>query len=125
MLDDRLRLGDKVISIQLGGGTRAYLLDPEAARLYQDELDGERLVVFSSPDGPSGSAYLADLDGVEHLFILEGGQFQDEATGSLWDLSGRAIAGPLAGAQLEAIPAKVSFWFAIVAAEPGIELHGR
>jgi hypothetical protein len=124
-LDDRLRPGDKVISIQLGGGTRAYLLDPEGARLYQDELDGEKLVVFSTPDGPSGSAYLASLDGVEYLFILEGGQFRDEGTGSIWDLSGRAIEGPLAGVQLEAIPSRVSFWFAIVAAEPGIELHGR
>ena len=124
-LDDRLRPGDKVISIQLGEEARAYLLDPEDARLYQDEVDGERLVIFTTPDGPSGSVYLANLDGVEHRFILEGGQFRDEATGSLWDLSGRAIEGPLAGTQLEPIPSRVSFWFAIVAAEPGIELHGR
>jgi hypothetical protein len=123
--DDRLRPGDKVISIQLGEGSRAYLLDPEGARLYQDELDGEQVVVFSSPHGPAGSAYFASLDGVEHNFILEGGQFKDEGTGSVWDLSGRAIEGPLAGTQLEAIPAKVNFWFAIVAAEPGIELGGK
>ncbi len=41
------------------------------------------------------------------------------------DISGRAIAGPLAGVQLEAIPSRVSFWFAIVAAVPGVELHDR
>ena len=82
-------------------------------------------MVFSSPDGPAGSAYFADLDGVENSFALEGGQFKDEGTGSVWDLSGWAIEGPLAGTQLEAIPAKVSFWFAIVAAEPGIEVGGK
>jgi hypothetical protein len=65
------------------------------------------------------------LDGIEHNFILDGEQIKDEGTGSIWDLSGRAIEGPLAGAQMEAIPSKVSFLFAIVAAEPGIELGGR
>jgi hypothetical protein len=124
-LDDRLKPGDKVISIQLGGQARAYFLDPEQAMLYQDQVGGDRLVVFSSPDGPSGSAYLADLDGVEHRFMLEDGQFRDEGTGSSWDLSGRAIEGPLVGAQLEPIPSRVSFWFAIVAAEPGIVLFGQ
>ena len=84
-------------------------------------------MVFTNPDGPSGSAYLADLDGVEHriMLVLDKGQFQDERTGSIWDLSGWAIAGPLSGTQLEAIPSRVSFWYAIVAVEPGVELHGR
>ena len=107
------------------GQDQSYLLNTEAARLYQDKLDGESLVVFSTPDAPSGPVYLGDLDGVEHSFILEGGQVRDEGTGSIWDLSNRAVAGPLARARLEAIPSRVSFWFAIVAAEPGVELHNR
>ncbi|UCD43510.1 MAG: DUF3179 domain-containing protein [Chloroflexota bacterium] len=124
-LDNRLNPGDKVISIQLGEEMRAYLLDPETPRIYQDQVDGRRIVIFSTPGGPSGSAFFADLDSDEHTFILEDGKFWDEATGSIWDLSGQAIKGSLAGTQLEAIPSKVSFWFAIVAAEPGIELGSR
>jgi hypothetical protein len=124
-LDDRLNPGDKVLTIQSGEGARAYLLDPELPKIYQDQVDGRQIVVFSSPEGPAGSVYFADLDGTEHSFILNRGQFTDEETGSIWDLSGRAIDGQLEGTQLEAVPSKVSFWFAIVAAEPGIELGGK
>jgi hypothetical protein len=121
-MDARLNPGDKVISIESGAGARAYLLDPEVPIVYQDQVDGQRIVIFSSPNGPSGSAYFADLEGVEHSFILDGGKYIDEGTGSIWDLAGRAIEGQLAREQLEPVPAKVSFWFAIVAAEPEIEL---
>jgi hypothetical protein len=124
-LDDRLRPGDKVISIQLEGGTFAYLFDPEETRLYQDDLGGEMLVIFSNPEGPSAAAYLAQSRGEQHSFTLENGQFRDQTTGSTWDLSGRAIDGPLTGAQLEPLPSRVSFWFAIVASEPGIEVLGK
>lgn len=55
---------------------------------------------------------------------MRAGQFVDRETGSNWDLAGRAVAGPLQGEQLPPVPTKTSFWFAIVAAEPGITVFG-
>ncbi len=40
-----------------------------------------------------------------------------------WNQASKAIAGELTGIQLQALPSKTSFWFAIVAAEPNIELY--
>ena len=34
--------------------------------------------------------------------------------------AGRAISGELAGEQLEAVPSRSTFWFAYVAARPGV-----
>ncbi len=51
-LDNRLNPGDKVISIQLGEETQAYLLDPETPRIYQDQVDGRRIVIFFNPLWP-------------------------------------------------------------------------
>jgi hypothetical protein len=38
-------------------------------------------------------------------------------------LAGRAVSGPLQGAQMPAVPSKTSFWFAIIAAEPEITVY--
>ncbi|MGH2952742.1 MAG: DUF3179 domain-containing protein [Solirubrobacterales bacterium] len=51
------------------------------------------------------------------------GRFADTATGSTWDMSGRAIAGPLAGAELEQVPHDDQFWFALAAFYPRVEIR--
>jgi hypothetical protein len=48
--------------------------------------------------------------------------FIDEQTGSVWDLSGRAISGDLDGEQLTQIPHLDTFWFAWSTFRPGTEL---
>jgi Protein of unknown function (DUF3179) len=42
-------------------------------------------------------------------------EVRDRETGSLWDLSGRAISGPLAGSRLRQVTADDQFWFALAA----------
>ncbi|MBW3604515.1 MAG: DUF3179 domain-containing protein [Actinobacteria bacterium] len=52
-------------------------------------------------------------DGTRLTFAAAGdGGFVDTQTGSTWDLFGRAVAGPLAGAQLEQVAHDDTFWFA-------------
>jgi len=46
------------------------------------------------------------------------GQVRDEQTGSVWDQSGRAAAGPLAGSRLAPADATDSFWFDWAAFHP-------
>ena len=42
-------------------------------------------------------------------FEIQDGKFTDRETGSIWDLAGRAVSGPLQGAQLLAVPSRTSF----------------
>ncbi|MFO7838621.1 MAG: DUF3179 domain-containing (seleno)protein [Desulfosalsimonadaceae bacterium] len=45
------------------------------------------------------------------IFQWDGEAIRDEETGSRWSVSGRAIDGPLAGAQLESPVSINHFWF--------------
>ncbi len=92
------------------------------------DLAGARVVVFWAPgtasaldesdiatsrDVGSGAAYLSEVDGRPLTFSPDGrGRFRDEETGSLWDVTGLALAGPLAGTRLPPFDHSTQFWFA-------------
>jgi len=44
-------------------------------------------------------------------FTWDGQAFRDRETGSTWDLTGRATAGPFRGAQLPPVLHGTPFWF--------------
>ena len=49
---------------------------------------------------------------------------EDQQTGSTWQaITGRAVAGPLAGNALERLPSHYSFWFAWSDFHPDTELY--
>ncbi len=56
-------------------------------------------------------------------FRMRSGGYVDAETNSVWDVSGKAVAGPLTGTRLVPIPSKTSFWFAVVAAIPTITVY--
>ena len=121
-LDARLRPGDRVIALQVGDSHRAYeLLDEDW--LVNGEVGGEGVVVVGRGDGPAAAAYFSEAEGQALSFRLVDGAVEDAETGSVWDDSGIAVSGPLAGTRLTAVPSRTSFWFSIVGALPGIELH--
>ena len=53
-----------------------------------------------------------DLDGRRLTFRTAADAITDSETSSTWDALGRAVAGPLAGAQLEPVAHTSTFWFA-------------
>ena len=60
------------------------------------------------------------VDGRELTFEpADDEQFRDTETDSRWSLTGRAVAGPLAGEQLRSVPHLDTFWFAWAASRPG------
>ncbi|MFQ5879502.1 MAG: DUF3179 domain-containing (seleno)protein, partial [Dehalococcoidia bacterium] len=61
--------------------------------------------------------------GRQLTFAFGGGHYEDEETGSQWNLSGEAISGPLEGERLEPLPSRYTFWFAYVAAFPETEVY--
>ncbi|MCH7580031.1 MAG: DUF3179 domain-containing protein, partial [Chloroflexi bacterium] len=66
---------------------------------------------------------LAEADGQALTFQFRDGTFVDEETGSEWSLTGEALSGVLAGAQLEPLAVRTAFWFSYVSAFPGVELY--
>ncbi len=121
--DPRLDPGEVVLGLESDGQHRAYPLGLLGDAVVQDMIGETAVVTFSQADGPSGAAYSPQVDGQELTFVLENGRIQDQETGSLWDLAGRAIEGELAGAQLEPLPARSTFWFSLVANFPDIEVY--
>jgi hypothetical protein len=51
--------------------------------------------------------------------------FRDRETGTLWNLLGRAVRGPLEGRRLSAVPHVDAFWFAWAAFNPSTSIHGE
>ena len=72
-----------------------------------------------------GSLYGPVIDGAPVTFEVRDGLILDTATGSEWNVLGRATAGPLAGAQLEAVVSANHFWFAWSVFEPDTRVIGN
>lgn len=138
--DDRLRPMEKVVALKLEGAEKAYpyALTRER-RAVNDEAGGVPLVVFHAPGAVSaldaariaeskaaGSTGVFDrrADGRTLTFRYGDEQFVDEQTGSRWDVTGRAVTGPLAGTQLRRLPHGDYFAFAWFAFKPETALYG-
>lgn len=140
--DDRLQPMEKVVALRIEGAEKAY---PHAftrdRRVVHDEAAGIPLVVFHAPGAVSAldAARIAESRAVgttgvfdRRVETAEGprtltfrydpegppGAFVDEQTASRWDVTGRAVAGPLAGAQLSRLPHGDYFAFAWLAFKP-------
>ena len=68
----------------------------------------------------TGIAFERTLNGQVLTFTqVEPDVFEDEQTGTTWDLLGKAIAGPLAGEELVPLVQTNEFWFAWAAFNDG------
>jgi len=122
-LDGRLAAGDEVLGLTVGGESRAYSARALGNAAVSDTLGGEEIVVFSTENGPTAAAYLADTGDGKLSFSYADNQYRDAETGSVWNLSGEAVSGPLQGAALELLPSRYTFWFAYIAAFPDADVY--
>lgn len=120
----------RVVGVTLGGTAVAYPYErvaSEGAGVVQDTVSGRALVVLwragtaSALDQPRISSgrdvgatgvFVPVADGRPLTFEVRGEDFVDRQTGSTWNLSGRAVAGELAGERLEPVSHLDTFWFA-------------
>ena len=132
---------DRVAAFDLGGESVAYPFRALANRpVVNDTVGGEEIVIFfdngtesafrTSTRGQnyqttgSTTAFSRDFEGRTLTFAADDdGIISDAETGTEWNRFGRAIAGELAGAQLEAVVHGAEFWFAVAAFNPGIEVR--
>lgn len=127
-IDDSFRPGTVMLTVQAGKGgpEKAYPLDLLGDAVLNDVIAGEDVVIFSRASGPMGIALSRRLaDGTVLTFELPDGTpiARDRETGTSWDFSGRAVAGPLTGERLTPLPTRRAFWFAVSLGFPGIEVY--
>ncbi len=120
--DERLPYGNKVLSVRIGGKNKAYPIDEKSMQVINDSLDERPLVVFTEPGGPTGAVFERTLEGQTFTFELSDSTIKDHQTGSVWNWQGHAIDGPLKGERLTPVSAKITYWFAIAAAEEDMQL---
>lgn len=140
--DDRLRAMDRVVALESNG---SYLAVPfrelKDVRVANVTVGRMRVAVFWAPgtasaldtqnisngrDVGSSAVYHPAVDGRVLSFEPAGdGRYRDRETESLWDITGVAIAGTLAGTQLIEIPHGNHFWFAWGTFRPDTEVWRR
>jgi hypothetical protein len=129
-LDDRLVPMERVVAIEFESLDIAYPFN-QLSEIggVNDEVEGTPIVVlwqdgtkstFGDNGGDTGSTgvFLRDLDGERLTFLATDDGFEDEGTGSTWNILGEAIGGPLEGAKLERVISAEHFWFAWVVFKP-------
>ena len=110
-------------------------------RYADDVIDGQPITVWwgaadtadsldaaTVADGAAlgtGVACVPVIDGRVLTFSAVGDVlFTDAETGSMWNILGRAVDGPLAGRELELAVHQNEFWFAWTAFNPDAAVHG-
>ena len=139
--DERYPAMERVVAMRINGANKAYPFSViSEERAVNDEMEGTPvLVVFGAADTASvldtgdvstgravgvGLAYERTVDDRVLTFDPEGeDRFVDRETGSVWDLFGSAVEGPLTGEQLTPVINTNELWFAWAAFNPDAPVY--
>ena len=118
-LDSRLPASALVVGVAVGEAMRAYAVE-DLTDPINDVISGVPIAVLPATTGATVFSTLVD----DLTLTLEssGDGFTDTETGTFWTGAGVAIAGPLEGTVLDRLPARTTFWFALVGAFPQLEV---
>ena len=139
--DDRLLPMERVAALVLGGQPLAFpFMTLEEERVVNYATGERNIVVLFQPgtvsaldksriaesrDVGATGVFDAELDGQALTFRLGADGFVDDQTGSIWNVLGQAVSGPLAGKWLTPIVHGNHFWFAWAAFAPETEIYRR
>lgn len=116
-VDNRLPAMAYVYAVELNGECATYAeADLQAKPVVNDQVGGRPIAVFYDPAHDIGDIFDPVVDGQTLSFTAQTGAdgaiAQDQQTGSSWNVRGRAVAGPLQGCRLQAVPHfNKLFWF--------------
>ena len=89
--------------------------------MVNDTLAGQPVVAIYDTLAQTGLAYSREVNGQVLEFYNaspQGVELRDRETGSLWEVQGRALSGPLAGESLTFVPSFISEWYGWSAYHP-------
>ena len=131
---DQLSAKERVLALEIAGETVAFPFSALSDLVViEAEVGGEAVVAFWQPgqvsalddafiigsrNVGSAGAFSPLLDGERLRFESREGAITDVATGSTWDVLGRAVEGALAGSQLTPLVSGNHFWFAWAVFQP-------
>ena len=113
--DRRLPVKELVVGLDHGQERIAYAFrDLSKEIVVNDTYEADPIVVTFDPESEGSAVFDRRVNGRTLTFESDDGvRMRDRETGTAWSASqGLALDGELAGAQLEALPSFVSFWFA-------------
>ena len=115
-LDKTLEPRTLVVGIKLNNASRAYPFDAVVRQSpIIDDLGDRPIMIVLGEDKKSVRAFERSVDGRKlELFVKPNEspmRLADAETGSEWDFTGKAIAGPLKGKQLPKLYALNDYWF--------------
>ena len=112
-IDTRIRPNDLVLGVGAGDAKRAYRLAEvqEAGGVLNDTVGGVEVVVLGGAGDYTAIAFERELDGRVLHFSRTSSGFEDEETGSTWDIRGFARSGSLAGRRLEFVDSHIEKWY--------------
>jgi hypothetical protein len=109
-----LQSRDLVWGVDAFGVSRAYPVKRIIeAKVIEDRLGNEPIVIWAAPDGKSIRAFDARIDesAAAPDFYRTADAFMDSETGSQWSFSGCAVSGKRAGTCLKPLDALKDYWF--------------
>ena len=139
-LDDRAAAMQRVVGIDINDAPVAFALDAVSGGVAQQttaQVGGADIVILwkqgqasalegaSQEDGRdvgSVGAFIPTVGDRFLTFTVVDDTFVDDQTGSVWTITGDAIAGELAGSALVPVPHLDTFWFAWSTYKPGTTL---
>lgn len=123
----------EVIGLSLGDASRAYRIDDlkQAGGVLRDTFRGLDLVVLYQANTNTAAIYGTNVEGTDPARTVDlaadpfgdSTDFIDRASGSRFDIAGRAVAGTLQGKTLRWLPSVQCFWFAWAAEYPQTEIY--
>ncbi len=114
--NDKLKPRTLVAGVALDGKAMAYPMpDLEKQRLVLDTVGKTPLFLVMGEDNKSVRAFDRTVDGrVLEFFVKPDAtplQLTDAETATIWDFSGKAVSGPMAGKQLRKVTVLKDYWF--------------
>lgn len=138
-IDGRLPSMEKVIAVTINDQSKAYPYTiTQEERVINEKVGGRAIVVFHDEGAVSaldrariaGSRQVGStgvfgrkLDGQLLSFRYDEGKFYDDQTNSIWDITGRAIEGPLKGEQLAPVAHGDYFAFVWLVFRPETQIY--
>jgi uncharacterized protein DUF3179 len=115
-IDKALTPRELIVGLTVNDLSKAYPLEALVKqKLILDELGGQSIFLVIGDDKRSVRAFQRSMDGRKLEFFVKPNKtpvaLVDAETGSEWDFTGEAVAGPLAGKQLTKVAALNDYWF--------------
>lgn len=115
-----------IVGVKIDGKSKAYPFSSiEKQAPILDMVGTTPIVVLLAADGKSVRAFSRELDDrrLEFLKKPDTGEIVDAETASVWDFTGRAVSGELAGKQLTKIQVIKDYWFDWKTYHPETQLY--